>query len=344
MNGLNIILFLFLASSTVRLRAATMPAPLLRLDGRFSHHAIVVEKSTHRLHLYKNADGSPELARSIRIATGKKAGDKLSEGDHRTPEGVYRITGFLSHEALAEEYGKEGDIYGVGAFVLSYPNVIDVRAGKTGGGIWIHSTNDESRIEKGLESRGCVVTSNADLIALARHVELHRTPVVVVHNLNFISREAWDLERAGVEESLEDWLDAWRGESLERYLAHYHPEDFRDPARGWRLPRFGRHKRAVFAGPGRPTIAVSDVSILNADGYAVVSFRQDYRSRTISDVGRKTLHMTRNAHYEWKIVSEAWTKTGLGDSARPPFRPAQRHFATEDPSKILPIKNLRPRG
>lgn len=346
MSILNAVLFLFIVSPAAHPRAATMPSPLLRLDDRFSHHVVVVEKSTHRLHLYTNEGGAPKLVRSIQIATGKKAGNKLAEGDHRTPEGIYQITGFLSHKDLMEEYGKDGEIYGVGAFVLNYPNVIDASRGKTGGGIWIHSTNDESRIEKGLESRGCVVTANGDLIRLARHVELHRTPVIVVHNLNFISGEAWRLERDRVAGALEDWLDAWRNEDLGRYLAHYHPRDFRDPVRGWGAARFGRYKRDVFAGPGRPSIAIDDVSILRTGQYAVVSFRQDYRSRTVNDVGRKSLYMRRDDHYDWKIVSEVWTKAGLGDGGAPttPFRPSQRFFATEDPSGILTITASRRDG
>ncbi len=46
---------------------------------------------------------------------------------------------------------------------MNYPNPIDQRLKKTGGGIWLHSTNDETRIEKGLDSRGCVVAANNDL-------------------------------------------------------------------------------------------------------------------------------------------------------------------------------------
>ena len=49
-------------------------------------------------------------------------------------------------------------------------------------GIWLHSTNDETRIDKGLDSRGCVVAANNDLKEIAQFVELDKTNIVIVHD------------------------------------------------------------------------------------------------------------------------------------------------------------------
>ncbi|MBY0413622.1 MAG: L,D-transpeptidase family protein, partial [Bdellovibrionales bacterium] len=155
-----------------------MPAPLLQLDNFFAHHVLVAEKSTHSLHLFKNTDGRPELVRTYQIATGKKPGDKESEGDFRTPEGVYNFVDFLTNKQLLAQSGPQGAIYGAGAFVTDYPNVIDRNMKKTGSGIWLHSTNDETRIDKGLDSRGCVVTANQELIDVSKYLELNKTPIV----------------------------------------------------------------------------------------------------------------------------------------------------------------------
>ena len=72
----------------------------------------------------------------------------------------------------------------------------------------------------------------------------------------------------------------------------------------------------------------------------MISFRQTYRSHSINDVGRKLLYIKRDANYNWKIVSEVWTKFGIDkeDGLRVAFRPSQRFFETEDPSRILKIK------
>ena len=211
----------------------------------------MVEKLTHKLHLYKNESGRPRLVRSMRIATGKKSGDKLIRGDHRTPEGIYQLTEFLTHDNLVAKYGKEGEIYGVGAFVLNYPNPIDSSLRKTGGGIWIHSTNDETRIEKGLDSRGCVVTANNELIDLSQYIELNKTPVVIIQNMNFISEDAWKLERGHLLDFLNSWANAWRNEGIPlKYFTHYDRDRFRDPIRG-NFARFEAYKKAVFLGPGK---------------------------------------------------------------------------------------------
>src|SRR5690606_14603542 len=108
-------IFIGLQSATAN---ELMPAPLMLLDDVFSHHVLVAEKSTHQLHLFQNDGGKPKLIRSFQMATGKKSGDKIFQGDHRTPEGVYQLTEFLTHEDLIKRHGKAGEIYGVGAFVM----------------------------------------------------------------------------------------------------------------------------------------------------------------------------------------------------------------------------------
>ena len=165
--------FLFFPCLSTALFADYRPSSLLLLDDYFSHHIIIAEKSTHTLHLYRNDKGTPVHLKSYKMATGKKPGDKIFQGDHRTPEGIYFITDFIPRQELLDRYGKEGEIYGVGAFVTNYPNPIDHLEKKTGSGIWLHSTNDETRIEKGLDSRGCVVTANQHLIDISSY---HRTP------------------------------------------------------------------------------------------------------------------------------------------------------------------------
>ena len=337
--GVIILSLLSLLSPSETSAKAMLPSTLLKLDDYFSHHVIVVEKSTHKLHLYKNVAGRPELVMSMRIATGKKRGNKTFQGDHRTPEGIYQLTEFFTHQNLVEQFGPQGNIYGVGAFVLNYPNPIDSSNGKTGYGIWIHSTNDETRIELGLESRGCIVTANNKLIELSHYIELNKTSVVVVHNLNFISEEAWTIERNSIVGVLENWLDSWRNEDMDRYFSHYLPGEFRDPVRG-KMPQFKRYKRAVFARPGKPTIHIDDISVMRTDQYAVVSFRQSYKSGPIDDTGRKLLYMKKDAYYNWKIASEIWTKLGIDRELthRMAFKPSQRFFSTDDPSNILDIK------
>lgn len=320
------------------------PKFLLTLDSFFSHHVIVAEKSTHRLYIYQNDSGIPKLIKTYQMATGKKAGNKFFQGDHRTPEGIYNFTDFLTHQDLLTRHGKQGEIYGVGAFVLNYPNPMDDKLGKTGGGIWLHSTNDETRIEKGLDSRGCIVTANSDLIDIARYIELHRTPIVVVHEVNFLSKVRWEKKRQKLIDTIESWAKAWQEEDFDSYISSYHNE-FYDASKG-SLSNFRTYKKAVFAGPGKPEVKISNLSVLQAGNYITATFKQEYNSNTIKDIGKKTLYLKRDEYYNWKIVSEKWTKSGVEDAESveqlASFEPSQRFFESTNPKAILGDRLLNP--
>ena len=209
MKNLFIFMFLLLNGITTAFSAQkVMPAPLLRLDQYFSHHVLVAEKSTHQLHIFKNNNGFPELLKTYKVVTGKKSGDKFFQGDHRTPEGIFHFTQFIPHEELVSKYGKEGEIYGVGAFVMNYPNPMDKKFKKTGYGIWLHSTNDETRIEKGLDSRGCIVAANNELKEISTYLELNKTPIIVVQDLIYLKEKTWQSAKSTLEETVESWRNA----------------------------------------------------------------------------------------------------------------------------------------
>lgn len=310
------------------------PKAILQLSPYFSHHVIVAEKSTHTLYLFANENGLPKLVTQYQIATGKKAGDKIFQGDFRTPEGIYHFTEFLTHAQLLEKHGQQGEIYGVGAFVMNYPNPIDQSQGKTGGGIWLHSTNDETRIDKGLDSRGCIVAHNQNLIKISDYIELDKTNIIVVHDMNYLNEAAWQAERAKLNQMVQGWLTAWQEENLEDYISYYSPKDFKDATRG-NYNNYKSYKKAVFSNPGKPEISLSDVSILQTQDYAVVTFIQNYSSNSINDTGKKILYLTKDEFYNWKIVSEKWSKLNEDIKTNYAFEPSQRFFSSTDPKQIF---------
>jgi murein L,D-transpeptidase YafK len=301
-----------------------MPAPLLQLDNFFAHHVLVAEKSTHTLHLFKNSNGRPEFVRSYQVATGKKPGDKEAEGDFRTPEGVYNFVDFLTNKQLLAQSGASGAIYGAGAFVTDYPNPVDKINKKTGSGIWLHSTNDETRIDKGLDSRGCVVTANNELIDASKYLELNKTPMIVVQDLVYLNEKTYEMQKAELKKMMDGWLDAWRKKDIESYASYYHPTDFSD-VKG-KFAAYKAYKKAVFSNPGDPKIELDHISILQAKNYAVITFTQNYKSATINDTGRKLLYLKQDEGYNWKIVSEVWTKNGLENIDKLAFEPSLRFF------------------
>jgi murein L,D-transpeptidase YafK len=298
------------------------PSNILMMDEKFSHHVLLVEKSTHKLHLYENNASSPKLVKTFSTATGKFKGNKAVAGDHKTPEGIYTIHDFLSKEELLKRHGKYAEIYGSGAFPMNYPNFMDERAGKTGNGIWLHSTDDDNRISKGLDSRGCVVVQNADLKELSQYIDLDHTPIIVVQDIFFLSKSTWEKNRKDISDAVSKWAKAWQAKDFDTYIGSYDAQSFFDRSRG-NYNSYKNYKKAVFSRPDSPVIKFDFISIMSTDQYAVVHLQQDYRSNVINDIGKKTLYLKKDSNYDWKIIGELWSKA---DQNRLAFTPGKRFF------------------
>jgi murein L,D-transpeptidase YafK len=311
---------LFYAVGT-RAQESFLPSNLLLMDNKFSHHVMVVEKQTHKLFLFENNGSFPKLVKTFSTVTGKFKGDKATEGDHKTPEGIYNFTEFLSKEELFKRSGAYAKIYGVGAFPMNYPNFIDEREGKKGNGIWIHSTDDDSRISKELDSRGCVVVQNQDLKELSQYIELNHTPIIVVQDMVYLAKETWERNRKDVSDAVNKWIKAWQEKDFETYIGAYDSQNFYDKTRGG-FASYKAFKKAVFSRADKPVIKLDSMTILATNDYVVVYLFQDYQSPVINDTGIKTLYLKKNANYEWKIVGELWSKSEV----KPPFTPANRYF------------------
>lgn len=322
------IVLLVLATSAIA--QEYLPSVIFQLDSKFSHHVLVVEKSTHSLYLYENDNQQPKLIKKYKIATGKMTGNKKIQGDKKTPEGIYHFKRFHSGKELVEKYGEAGLIYGAGAFTMNYPNEIDRRNNKTGGGIWLHSTDDDSRVSKGLDSKGCVVAVDADLKDISQYIDLGNTSIIVTENLHFLKKSTWQKNKEDITQAIVTWATAWKNKDFDNYINQYSRTDFIHPYKGSFTP-FKLYKRAIFKRKEVPQISFRHISILNFDSYAVATMEQDYKSQLVQDIGKKTLYLKRDSNYEWKIVSEQWAK--LPDETNIAFVPGMRYF-TEDKNQV----------
>ncbi len=300
-----------------------LPSNILMMDENFTHHIVVVEKSTHQLHIFENDKTYPKLIKTYNIASGKKKGDKSYSGDHKTPEGIYTFQEFLSKAELYRRHGDYAKIYGAGAFPMDYPNFVDARAKKTGGGIWLHSTDDDNRISKGLDSRGCVVVQNADLKDIGQFIELKHTPIVVVQDILHLNKKTWERNRKDIHDSVQKWAKAWQEKDFNTYISSYDQDRFFDNSKG-SYGSFKSYKNAVFSRPDKPTIKFDFISIMATQQYAVVHLRQDYSSNVINDSGKKTLYLMKDQNYDWKIVGELFDKSS--DTNNMAFVPQNRYF------------------
>lgn len=131
------------------------PPPAVQpLAGRVDR--IVVEKAARRMVLYQG----DTAVREYRVALGfQPSGDKVQEGDGRTPEGVFRID---------RRNDRSGYHLSLG---LDYPHPEDrVRAqaagGSPGGDIMIHGQPNalpDAAMLRGDWTAGCIALSNAEM-------------------------------------------------------------------------------------------------------------------------------------------------------------------------------------
>jgi murein L,D-transpeptidase YafK len=195
----------------------TVPSQFLALSTR-SRYAIAVDASRSRLYLFENSDKGLKLTADYYISVGKSGTDKATEGDARTPLGVYYITSSLDPKSLK-------DFYGAGALPINYPNPYDVRRGKTGGGIWLHGTPPQQFARAPLASDGCVVMANPDLKQLLRKVQIGATPVVTARSLQWISQPQAEKESQSITGAINGWKDA-RANGNEAQLKKFYLPDF----------------------------------------------------------------------------------------------------------------------
>ena len=179
--------------------AGSVPSQFAKLAAS-SKHAIAVDASRSRLYLFENSASGMKLVADYYISVGKSGIEKSIEGDMRTPLGVYYITGSLDPRTLKA-------FYGVGALPINYPNPLDTRQGKTGGGIWLHGTPAEQFSRPPLATDGCVVVANPDLRRILQTVEPRSTPVVIAERLQWVQPQA----TASAAQAFEAAFNAWRG-------------------------------------------------------------------------------------------------------------------------------------
>ncbi|NJA88901.1 L,D-transpeptidase family protein [Rhodocyclus tenuis] len=275
-----------------------VPRYLLQMqaDQKF---AIVVDTAKSRLYLYQNDianGGRPRFVADYYITHGKLGTEKTREGDKKTPIGVYHVTSSLPAQRI-------GDLYGIGAYPLDYPNEWDRRQGRSGHGIWLHGTPSNTYSRPPKASDGCVVLTNADLTALSKNLQIGLTPVIISNSIEWLSLDDWQAERTALTRAIEEWRTDWESRDINRYLSHYSK---RFQAGNQSLEQFAQQKRQVNAGKEWIKVRLLNPSIFRNPGkeeFVVVTFDQDYRSNNLSNEMRKRQYWIREDG-AWKIIYE----------------------------------------
>lgn len=277
--------------------ATKLPIGTLKLAPAHKH-LLWADLSDSTLHLLeRDEEGGLTPLKAFPMSIGKQGYGKQLEGDQRTPVGVYRFTSFLTEEQL-------DDFYGDGAYPIDYPNAWDRRNDRTGYGIWLHGFPKGVNNRPPRDSDGCVVIDNTNLQKLASYIKTGDTYLVIDESLEWQSAEAAKQQRADLESSFYDWLNAWQRIDNNRYLAYYAPE-FKSADKNYR--QWQSYKRRIHKNKTFVDVSISDLSYFNYPGEDnVVSLRyyQSYKSSNYRWRGWKEQLWSQDESGQWKIIYE----------------------------------------
>lgn len=270
------------------------PSYLWKLNAQ-QKFALVVDTSRSTLYVYENVNGEPRYVTDFYVTIGKLGTEKVSTGDQRTPIGVYFILANLPKNRLA-------DMYGSGAFPLSYPNEWDKKNGRTGSGIWLHGTPSDTYSRPPRASNGCVVLGNDDLNKLAPYLQVGITPVIITNKMAWSSAQDQS-ERTALLHEIELWRSDWASMDTNAYLKHYARNFASDSGN---LETWSRQKQTVNAGKSWIKVNLNDVSLFTypeQPGMVVVNFDQDYNSNNLSNRMKKRQYWMKQNN-RWQIIYE----------------------------------------
>lgn len=251
-----------------------------------SFNAVLVEKSGKWLHLIKVEGGDAKVIESFQVMTGRVNGDKISQGDEKTPEGLYFVTGFLSPEKLRGMYGDVAKQYGEGAYPLSYPNFKDRLQGKTGGGIWLHGI-DPARADN--VTKGCVAFENDKLRMLSDYIGVGTPVVITDEGVSGAVQQIRDHFNQ-VRKVVADYVDAWEGNDFDGFKKAYH-SGFKSAA-GQKLPAYLAYKKSLMdIFPYRKVTADNFRIFSISDKESVAEFSQFYCAPNVISYGKKRFYL-----------------------------------------------------
>jgi murein L,D-transpeptidase YafK len=280
----------------------TLSHPETRLAPRYlwklgeqQKYALVVDTSRSTLYVYENVDGKPRYAADFYVTIGKLGTEKLVSGDQRTPIGVYFIRASLPKKELS-------DIYGSGAFPLSYPNEWDRKNGRTGSGIWLHGTPSDTYSRPPRASNGCVVLNNDDLNMLAPYLQVGVTPVIITNRMAWDNSQD-DADRTELLHQIELWRKDWASRDTAAYLKHY-AHNFSSENADYQT--WARQKQLVNASKSWIKVNLADLSLFtypDQPDMVVVEFMQDYSSSNLSNHMKKRQYWIKKDG-RWQILYE----------------------------------------
>ena len=254
---------------------------------------IIVNKSQKKLQVFKYNKRLQKIFETD-VLIGKNKGDKESEGDLKTPNGVYKLTQKLT---------KLDSFYGPFALETNYPNEFDKLLGRNGHGIWIHGVpTKDSNKKRSPYTKGCVAMDNDNLCKLDKKIIL-KDSILIISEKKFNSNLD---EISFILSKLYSWKFAWEYNDFNKYISFY-AKDFKR-FNGWDYEKFFRYKKRVFNKNEKKEIIFKNINIIpypNAKNEKIykITFFEDFKSTNYRFKGDKILYI-KIKNNDFKIIAE----------------------------------------
>lgn len=273
-----------------------LPAALIRIPQSVTT-VFLAEIATAEFHRFERSGDDIVYTGAHYMSIGQAGAGKQRSGDKRTPMGVYFVTERLDTSKIHRKYG-------VTAFPLDYPNVWDLRANRTGDGIWVHGMDPDGGKRPQLDTDGCIALQNDDLVMLAEEFQDNVTPVLVMQELDWTTAASNSRLRVELENSVTAWADSVASGDLHTYLSSYD-----DEFRRWGMDKAQWSSFTVQNESSRliSAASVSELLLLvypEEAGVYLSRFRLRVTNSGLATEMMKRLYWRRDKHGVLRIIAE----------------------------------------
>ena len=287
---------IILLSCIATAQVVDAPSYVLKLPASVNT-VLIAETGTATMHRYRYGENGLQPGNEQRMSVGQNGVGKRSNGDRRTPLGIYFVVDELDTANLHEKYGPV-------AFPLDYPNAWDQANDRTGYGIWIHGVAPNSGPRPEQDTDGCIALPNDKLLALEEYLTPLQTPVIVTRSIQRASAADIALSRDNLLAALELWASSYRDGDWYRFLSLY-AEEFE--YRGMNLQEWLAFRLKTVANRPIDNFTIDDIMLLadpEESGLYLSRFRQTIVVNDKEIVTVKRIYWRRSDDGVLQIVAE----------------------------------------
>ncbi len=274
-------------------------APSFFVSAEQGRHVLVCEKDSKTVTIYKTGNSGLELLKSFPCIIGKIHSHNQHYKDPSIPDGVFFFTKFIPSDGIRP-------VYGFGAYVLNFPNLLNFKEGKKDGWIWLHGHSTNKTLGSDLENAKVgIAVGNEYLQDIYKLVGNSGTPMLILKKIEYMDKNVLENIQKEIELFLNSWKQSWENIDTEKHLAHY-STDFlgsqRENLNAFKQikEKTNKTKKFIKIEINKPFVFLSPGQ---GDKIAVLCFQQKYSSDNYSDSSVKILYMQKQAG-EWKIIGE----------------------------------------